>query len=210
MYRMVNGRGGGRREPLAPWLLHLFFGVADLQTHHGLIWAFCAFSLGHPHRSRQLCDQPFVWFSSFAHRGGAGWWLHPRVWQEDGSEWMVTTQLQWDPGISSAFPSHFSSLLVSQPCHDLPRAHSLGGEGIPAETSWRQHNECQVKELLLFELFSLKHSLLFSLKSTSGISEGKSVKLFRLTFTSVINSCSNVVERRQKKKKWSFPWKPVG
>lgn len=210
MYRMVNGRGGGRREPLAPWLLHLFFGVADLQTHHGLNWAFFAFSLGHPHRSRQLCDQPFVWFSSFAHRGGAGWWLHPRVWQEDGSEWMVTTQLQWDPHISSAFPSHFSSLLVPQPCHDLPRAHSLGGEGIPAETSWRQHNECQVKELLLFELFSLKHSLLFSLKSTSGISEGKSVKLFRLTFTSVINSCSNVVERRQKKKKWSFPWKPVG
>lgn len=91
------------------------------------------------------------------------------------------------------------SLLFPQPCHDLPRAHSLGGESVLAETSRRQHHECQVKEILLFELFSLKHSLFFHLNSASGISRAKRVKLFSLTFASVINSCSKLGGEKAKR-----------
>lgn len=79
-------------------------------------WFLCAFSLGYPHWSWQLCDQPLVWFSSFINCGRAGWRLHPRVWQEDGSEWMVTThpsQAQWGAHISSSFPSKHSSVCSS-------------------------------------------------------------------------------------------------
>lgn len=125
-------------------------------------WVVCAFSAGHPHRSRQLCDQSLLRLPPLAHRGGAGRRLHPRLRQEDGSERMVTarpSRARWGPRGSAFHPLPNVPLLVPQPCHDVPRAHGLGGEGVPAEASRGQHHERQVKAVVLSELFSLARGL---------------------------------------------------
>lgn len=51
--------------------------------------------------------------------------------------------------------------LCPQPSHDLPGAHGLGGEGLPAEAPRGQHHERQVHGIALLSCFPLQFGFPF-------------------------------------------------
>lgn len=108
---------------------------------------------------------------------------------------MVTLALcpAWAQGVSPVpcSPHTVPLSLCPQPGHDIPGAHGLGGEGLPAETPRGQHHERQVPGCTL-QLFALTHNLFFPLNSVPGIPAAGRVKLLSLTFASVINCCSKL------------------
>lgn len=160
-------------------------------------WCWCALSSGYPHWSWQLCDQPLVWLTPLSNRGRAGWWLHSCLWQEDGSERVVTTcpsQACRDPHVSSSFfPS--KSFSARSPAVSWPTESTQPGwwkptcRSILKATSWVSgRKDFTVGGVFFF----LKHSLFFCLNSASAISRAQRVKLFSLTFASVIKSRSRL------------------
>lgn len=101
-------------------------------------------ALGHPHRCRQLRDEPVLRLPPLPHRGWARRRLHPRLRQEDGAQRMViglrlplplpdraSPQSQLGTPRRATSPSVWRSTASHQPWMGCLE-HRFGGREVPA------------------------------------------------------------------------------